>query len=251
MSGDAVSAGPSRVAGLSAELSQFGPVEATELSRMQKLAAKHLQHNWNTIPHVTHHDEADVTDLEALRVSLGGPSSPKVTSLAFYLKAVAKVLAEFPRFNSSLDAESGRLYLKKYCNIGIAVDTARGLTVPVVRDCDRNDIYAVALQVSDLVDRARGKGLPLSDLVGGCFSISSLGKDGGLGFTPIINGREVAILGISRLVEAPVRTEACVGWRMKVPLSLSYDHRVINGADAARFMTRLRKLLAEPKGLLA
>jgi pyruvate dehydrogenase E2 component (dihydrolipoamide acetyltransferase) len=234
---------------LAVELSQYGEVEVVALTRLQKVTSEHLSHNWLTIPHVTHHDEADVTDLERMRASLRGSKPGKLTSLAFYIKAIANTLREFPRFNASIDADAGTLLLKRYCHIGIAVDTPRGLIVPVLRDCDKKNVLQIATEATECAERAREKGLPLSALVGGCFTISSLGKSGGLAFTPIINGREVAILGISRVVDAPIRDGESIAWRTKVPLSLSYDHRVINGMDAARFMTRLKDILSAPSVL--
>lgn len=230
-------------------LEQFGDVQACEQTRMQRLISKHTSTNWTSIPHVTHHDEVDVTDLEELRLKLRGDQK-KLTALPFYMKAVAIALTRFPRFNASLDAESGVLYLKQYVHIGFAVDSPRGLVVAVVRDCDGKSVLEISAETVELASQAREKGLPLDAMLGGCFTISSLGKSGGSMFTPIINGNEVAILGVSRLHERPVRHGDDLIWRTMSPLSLSYDHRVLNGAQASQFMTYLRELVASPQSLL-
>lgn len=232
---------------------KFGPVETRPISRIQQAAGDLLARSWAKIPHVTHHDEIDVTNLEALRRRLATENpSEKLTPLAFFIKAVAKVLQEFPNFNASIDESGKVLIIKRYVHIGVAVDTPNGLLVPVIRDCDQKSLIEIAHAVADLSSRAREKGLPLSEMSGGCFSISSLGTLGGVGFTPIINSPEAAILGISRLVERPRRASASDGldWRLMAPLSLSYDHRVINGAQAGRFMNRMAEILAVPERLL-
>jgi pyruvate dehydrogenase E2 component (dihydrolipoamide acetyltransferase) len=231
----------------------FGEVEVAPLSKIQRLTGAFLARNWASIPHVTHQDEADVTALETLRRSMAAGQPPqRVTALAFCVKAVARALREFPRFNASLDPDGEKLILKKYVHIGVAVDTPNGLLVPVIRNCDARGLPDIAADISAVSQRARAKGLPLAEMQGGCFTISSLGAQGGTGFTPIINAPEVAILGLSRLLDRPFRGPGDqVEWRKVLPLSLSYDHRVINGADAARFTTRLRELLTTPDALAA
>ncbi|HEY2926361.1 2-oxo acid dehydrogenase subunit E2 [Piscinibacter sp.] len=234
------------------DFAAFGEVEQKPLSRIQGLTAGFLSRNWLTIPHVTHHDDADITALEAWRqqVAEQSPQQPRLSPLAFFAKALVSGLKAFPQFNASLDATGKNLVLKKYFHIGIAIDTPRGLVVGVVRDCDRKSVADVAAQITALSAKARSRGLPMSDMEGGCMSISSLGGIGGTGFTPIVNAPEVAILGITKAEWKPVRgTGAALEWRLKVPLSLSYDHRVINGADAARFLRHFDAVLADPRAL--
>ena len=229
------------------DFAAFGEVELKPLSRIQGLTAGFLSRNWLSIPHVTHQDDADITAIEALRATL----APRPSALAFFAKALVSGLKAFPQFNASLDASGRNLVLKKYFHIGIAIDTPRGLVVGVVRDCDRKPLAEVGADISALSAKARGRGLPMSDMEGGCISISSLGGIGGTGFTPIVNAPEVAILGIVKAEWKPRRgTDDAIEWRLKVPLSLSYDHRVINGADAARFLRHLDEVLAEPERLL-
>ena len=230
------------------DFAAFGEVETRPLGRIQSLTAGFLARNWLSIPHVTHQDDADVTALEALRSTL----EPKSTALAFFAKALVSGLKAFPQFNASLDASVKQLVLKKYFNIGIAIDTPRGLVVGVVRDCDRKTVAEIASDIAALSAKARGRGLPMSDMEGGCMSISSLGGIGGTGFTPIVNAPEVAILGITRSAWKPRKGVAQdIEWRLMAPLSLSYDHRVINGADAARFLRHLDGALADPRALIA
>jgi len=230
------------------DFAAFGEVELRPLSRIQGLTAGFLARNWLSIPHVTHQDDADITSVEALRATL----APRPSALAFFAKALVSGLKAFPQFNGSLDASGRNLVLKKYFHIGIAIDTPRGLVVGVVRDCDRKPLADIAADISALSAKARGRGLPMSDMEGGCISISSLGGIGGTGFTPIVNAPELAILGIAKAEWKPRRgSDDAIEWRLKVPLSLSYDHRVINGADAARFLRHLDEVLAEPKQLLA
>ena len=230
------------------DFAAFGEVELRPLSRIQGLAAGFLSRNWLSIPHVTHQDDADITAIEALRTTL----APRPSALAFFAKALVSGLKAFPQFNASLDASGRNLVLKKYFHIGIAIDTPRGLVVGVVRECDRKRLADIAADISALSAKARGRGLPMSDMEGGCISISSLGGIGGTGFTPIVNAPEVAILGIAKAEWKPRRgSNDAIEWRLKAPLSLSYDHRVINGADAARFLRHLDEVLAEPKQLLA
>ncbi len=230
------------------DFAAFGEVELKPLSRIQGLTAGFLARNWLSIPHVTHQDDADITVVEGLRATL----EPRPSALAFFAKALVSGLKAFPQFNASLDASGRNLVLKKYFHIGVAIDTPRGLVVGVVRDCDRKPLAEITADISALSAKARGRGLPMSDMEGGCISISSLGGIGGTGFTPIVNAPEVAILGIAKAEWKPRRgSDDSIEWRLKAPLSLSYDHRVINGADAARFLRHLDEVLAEPEQLLA
>lgn len=231
------------------DFSVFGPVEKTPLSRIQLIGARMMVQNWTSIPHVTHHDEADITELEVLRKDLGVRHAPvKITPLPFLIKAVVASLREFPRFNASLDADGRTLVLKKYFHVGIAVDTPAGLLVAVIRDCDSKSLLTIAQEAAALSAKARSKGLTMAEMSGGCFTISSLGSIGGTGFTPIINAPEVAILGVTSSQWKPSRGADghSIDWRLMVPLSLSYDHRVINGADAARFTRFLAGQLQNP-----
>jgi pyruvate dehydrogenase E2 component (dihydrolipoyllysine-residue acetyltransferase) len=221
----------------------FGTVEIVKRTRFQKIVARTLSANASSIPHVTHHDEADVTGLEAYRRSL--PPEQKTSPLIYVIKAVAAALQQFPQFNSSLSADGETLVLKKYVHIGIAVDGPLGLLVPVLRDCDSKDVPSLAAELRALTELARTKGVPLDKMSGGCFSITSLGGIGGTGFTPIINAPEVAILGLTPVQTKPVWTGTEFVPRQMLPLSLSYDHRVINGADAARFVRQIGASLAE------
>lgn len=216
---------------------QFGPVEVEQLSRIQKIVAKKLAENAATIPHVTHNDEIDITRVEEARKKI--PSDLKVTTLIFVIKGVVEALKAFPRFNASLSPDGGALVLKKYFHIGVAVDSPNGLLVPVIRDCDRKSLPELASELSGFVAKARNKGLPYEVMTGGCMSISSLGGIGGTSFSPIINAPEVAILGVTRNQVKPVWDGAGFQPRHMLPLSLSYDHRVINGADAARFVRKI------------
>jgi pyruvate dehydrogenase E2 component (dihydrolipoamide acetyltransferase) len=221
------------------DFSEFGETETVPLSRIQALTSAYLSRNSVMIPHVTHHDEVDITALDERRKTLATPQGGKVTLLPFMIKAVATLLREFPNFNASLDG-SGQLVRKKYFHVGVAVDTPAGLLVPVLRDCDRKGVLEIADEIAALSTRAREKGLPMKDMVGGCMTISSLGHIGGTAFTPIINAPEVAILGLTRARWQPQRGEGDgIAWRLMQPVSLSYDHRVINGADAARFAAAL------------
>ena len=230
------------------DFSSFGEIETRPLSRVQSLTAGFLARNWVSIPHVTHQDDADTTEVEALRATL----DPKPSTLSFFVKALVSALRAFPQFNASLDASGKNVILKKYFNIGIAIDTPRGLVVGVVRDCDRKSVVEISSDIAALSAKARGRGLPMTDMEGGCMSISSLGGIGGTGFTPIVNAPEVAILGVTKSEWKPRREAGdAIGWRLKVPLSLSYDHRVINGADAARFLRHVDESLASPWQLAA
>ncbi|HXZ60963.1 MAG TPA: 2-oxo acid dehydrogenase subunit E2 [Steroidobacteraceae bacterium] len=235
------------------DYSQFGPVETQPLTRIQKISGPRLQAAWVNIPHVTQFDEADITELEELRASLRDKAQAagvKLTPLAFIMRACVKTLLEFPRFNSALDAEGANLVVRKFIHMGFAADTPTGLVVPVVRDAHRKDVYELARQLGQLSEKARSGKLPPLDMQGGCFTISSLGGIGGTAFTPIINPPEVAILGVSRSTLRPVYRGSSFAPRLMLPLSLSYDHRVIDGAMAARFTTYLAQTLAEPRALL-
>ena len=240
------------------DFSQFGEIETQELTRINKLTGKFLHRNWVTIPHVTQFDEADITELEKFRKQLNEENAKegiRVTVLAFLMKALVSALKEFPRFNSSLDHTGENLVLKKYVNIGVAMDTADGLVVPVIRDCDRKSLIELAIELVETSKKARDKKLSPSDMQGGCISISSLGGIGGTSFTPIVNAPEVAILGVSRSSIKPVYVPDADGGgefvpRLMLPLSLSYDHRVIDGADGARFTSYLSTVLSDTRRLL-
>ena len=235
------------------DYSQFGEIETQALTRINKLTGKFLHRNWVSVPHVTQFDEADITDLEKFRKQLNEENKKdgtRVTVLAFLMKALVSALKEFPRFNSSLDITGENLILKKYVNIGVAMDTADGLIVPVIRDCDRKSLIELAKELTAVSERARAKKISPSDMQGGCISISSLGGIGGKAFTPIVNAPEVAILGVSRSSMQPVYIDGQFVPRLMLPLSLSYDHRVIDGADGARFTTYLSSVLSDTRRLL-
>lgn len=230
------------------DFAQFGAVESVPLSRHQKMAASFLARNWAQIPHVTHHDEADIDAAEALRLRIADAHGGKTSLVPLIIKAAVHALRALPRFNASLVGDT--LVLKRYFHIGVAVETPAGLVVPVIRDCDRKSIPELADELADKAARARTKGLPMSEMSGGCFTISSLGGIGGTAFTPIINAPEVAILGVTRSVERLALVEGVPRSRRVLPLSLSYDHRVVNGADAARFCRAVADALGRPEGLL-
>ncbi|QDT43429.1 Dihydrolipoyllysine-residue acetyltransferase component of pyruvate dehydrogenase complex [Gimesia alba] len=235
------------------DFSQFGEVERTKMKKLARVSANNLSLSWQVVPHVTQHDLADITDLETARklfISKPNYSGPKVTMTALAMKAIAIALHEFPVFNSSLDTQTDEIVFKKFINIGVAVDTENGLVVPVVKDVDKKNIITIAQEMNTLAIKARDRKLEMSDMQGGTFTITNLGGLGGTSFTPIVNYPEVAILGMSRsrnefqlINDNPVP-------RLMLPLSLSYDHRVINGADAARFIVRLSSLLSDPFNLL-
>ncbi len=230
----------------SVDFTKFGPIERQPLSRIKKISGANLHRNWVRIPHVTNNDEADITELEALRVKLNeehAKAGTKFTLLAFLLKACAVALRKFPQFNASLDGDD--LVLKQYVHIGFAADTPNGLVVPVIRDVDQKSLSQLALETAALAAKAREGKLSPADMQGGCFSISSLGGFGGTTFTPIINAPEVAILGVCRSAMKPVWNGKEFMPRLILPLSLSYDHRVIDGASAAKFNTYLASLLAD------
>ena len=231
------------------DFAKFGPVEVKPLSRINKIAGQNLARNWAMIPHVTQNDEADVTEMEAFRKKLGEENKElKLTPLVFLIKAVVAALKKFPRFNSSLDGDN--LVFKNYYHVGIAVDTPDGLVVPVIRNCDQKGLLALAKEMGEISVKAREKKLGPGDMTGGCFSISSLGGIGGTGFTPIVNAPEVAILGVSKSQMKPVWNGASFDAKLMLPLSLSYDHRVIDGADAARFAAFIAQQLADVRRLL-
>lgn len=235
------------------DYSRFGPIESQGLTRIQKLSGPNLHRNWVSIPHVTQYDDADITDLEAFRVSLKAEAEKrgvKLSFLPFVMKAVASALKAHPTFNASLNPTGDTLILKKYFHIGVAVDTPEGLVVPVVRDVDQKSLFEIALELSELSQKARGKKLRGGDMEGGCFTISSLGGIGGTAFTPIINAPEVAILGLSKNQMKPVYQNGQFVPRLMLPLSLSYDHRVIDGAEGARFIVHLSRTLQDMRRVL-
>ena len=239
------------------DFSQWGEVETEELGKIQKLTGRNVHRSWITIPHVTQHDHADITELEAFRKAQKDEAPEaikaagvKMTLIPFLIKAVVAGLKELPRFNASLTPDGERLVLKKYFHVGIAVDTPNGLVVPVVRDADRKGLWELAEEVGDLAARARERKLKTDEMQGGCFSISSLGGIGGTAFTPIVNWPEVAILGVSRAEWRPRWNGEGFEPRLMVPLSLSYDHRVIDGAAAVRFTRFLAGVLEDLRRLL-
>ena len=235
------------------DFAKFGPVETKPLSRIKKISGANLARNWAMIPHVTQFDNADITELEALRVQLNKESEKagvKLTMLAFLVKAVVAALKKFPDFNASLDASGENLTLKQYFHVGFAADTPNGLVVPVLKDADKKGVIEIAQESGELAKKAREGKLGPADMQGGCFSISSLGGIGGTAFTPIVNAPEVAILGVSKSSIQPVWDGKAFQPRLLLPLSLSYDHRVIDGAAAARFTAYLGQVLADMRRVL-
>ena len=235
------------------DFAAFGPVERRPLSRIQKISGPRLHASWVNVPHVTQFDEADITEMEATRARLKDEATTrgiKLTPLAFVVRACVLALQAYPQFGASLDADAGELVIKKYVHIGFAADTPNGLVVPVVRDADRKDVFELARDLASLSEKARTGKLTAAEMQGGVFTISSLGGIGGTAFTPIINAPEVAILGVSRSAHRPVYENGAFVPRLMLPLSLSYDHRVIDGAAAVRFTTFLAKALADVPGLL-
>ncbi|MDR2216492.1 MAG: dihydrolipoyllysine-residue acetyltransferase [Nevskiaceae bacterium] len=235
------------------DFAKFGPVEVKPLGRIQKISGPRLHAAWVNLPHVTQFDEADITDLEIERAKLKDAAAAqgvKLTPLAFVIRAVVKALQEYPVFNASLHPDGQSVVMKQYMHIGFAADTPNGLLVPVIHDADRKDIYDIARALADLSDRARKGTLKGTEMQGGCFTVSSLGGIGGTAFTPIINAPEVAILGVSRTQTKPVWQGGAFVPRQMLPLSLSYDHRLIDGAAGARFAVYLSKMLADPQALV-
>jgi len=236
------------------DFTQYGEVERQRLSKLNRTAAEQLSLSWRAIPHVTQHGLADITELEAARrryMESAGKGGPKITMTAVVAKVCTQLLQEMPSFNSSLDAEAGELILKRYYHIGFAVDTEHGLVVPVVKDAEEKTIFEIAGELSDLAEKARSRKLELEQMQGATFTITNLGGIGGTAFTPIVNYPEVAILGLSRSFPQASLIDGEWQERLMLPLSLSYDHRVINGAEAARFVVRLSTMLSQPFGLLA
>ncbi|MEO6079892.1 MAG: dihydrolipoyllysine-residue acetyltransferase [Steroidobacteraceae bacterium] len=254
LSGGSVAAGPALPQVPTVDFAKFGPVEIKPLGRIQKISGSRLHASWVNLPHVTQYDEADITDLEVERAKLKDKATAagvKLTPLAFIVRAVVLALREYPTFNASFDASGENMVLKKYMHIGFAADTPNGLLVPVIQNADKLDVYGIARALAELSDRARKGTLKGSEMQGGTFTVSSLGGIGGTAFTPIINAPEVAILGVSRTQTKPIwQTDKFVP-RQMLPLSLSYDHRMIDGALGARFAVHLSKLLADPAALLA
>jgi len=235
------------------DFAAFGPIERKPLTRIQKISGPRLHASWVNLPHVTQFDEADITEMEQARANLKSQATErglKLTPLAFVIRACVQALQQFPQFCASLDADAGELVYKKYVHIGFAADTPNGLVVPVVRDADRKDVFELARDLADLSEKARAGKLSAAEMQGGCFTISSLGGIGGTAFTPIINAPEVAILGVSRSAYKPVYKDGGFVPRLLLPLSLSYDHRVIDGAAAVRFTSFLAAALNDVDGLL-
>ena len=235
------------------DFAKFGAIEPKPLSRIQRISGARLQASWLNLPHVTQHEEADITDLEIARVALKTKASQegvRLTPLAFIIKACVLALKKFPRFNASLDAAGENLIYKKYFHIGFAADTPEGLVVPVIRDADRKNLFEIARTLAELSEKARAGKLTAAEMQGGSFTVSSLGGIGGTAFTPIINAPEVAILGVSKSSQKPLFQQGAFVPRLMLPLSLSYDHRVIDGAEAARFVVFLSSTLSDVKALL-
>jgi len=235
------------------DFAKFGAVEIKPLSRIQKISGARLQASWINLPHVTQYDDADITELEATRASLKDKAAEqgvRLTPLAFIIRACVLALKQFPRFNSSLDSSGENLVLKQYFHVGFAADTPNGLVVPVIRDADRSNVYEIARTLGEMSEKARTGKLRATDMQGGSFTVSSLGGIGGTAFTPIINAPEVAILGVAKSSLKPVYERGAFLPRLMLPLCLSYDHRVIDGAEAARFIVFLSKTLGDVKALL-
>jgi pyruvate dehydrogenase E2 component (dihydrolipoamide acetyltransferase) len=235
------------------DFSKWGEIEVLPLGKLRRVAARNLHRSWLTVPHVTQFDAADITDLEAFRVGKADEAKArgtKLTLLAFLLKASAVVLEQFPGFNASLEPGGEALVVKKYFHLGFAVDTDNGLVVPVIRDVDQKGLFDLAQELATLSQKARDRKLSIEELSGGSFTISSLGGIGGTAFTPIVNHPEVAILGVSRAEMRPVWRDGAFVPRLLLPLSLSYDHRAIDGADAVRFTTRMKAVLSDIRNLI-
>jgi pyruvate dehydrogenase E2 component (dihydrolipoamide acetyltransferase) len=231
------------------DFSKFGDIETEKMNKLRQTSARHLSYCWQTIPHVTQFDKADITNLEKLRKANGKKAEMaggKLTMTAILVKVIEAALRKFPEFNASIDMSSQEIIYKKYYNIGIAVDTDRGLLVPVIKNADRKNIIDIAVELSEIAAKARDKKLTMDDMQGGNFSISNLGGIGGTGFTPIVNSPEVAILGVSRAEMVQKYIDGEFKPRLVMPLSLSYDHRIIDGAAAARFLRWVCEVLEEP-----
>jgi len=253
MRGGAVTGGAGLPQVPAVDFGKFGEIETKPLSRIKKISGPRLHAAWVNVPHVTQHDEADITDLETMRKALKSDAEKvgaKLTPLTFLIKACVQALQEFPDFNSSLSADGESQVFKKYFHIGFAADTPNGLVVPVVRDADTKSVFEIGKELADLSGKAREGKLKAADMQGGCFSISSLGSIGGTYFTPIVNAPEVAILGVSKAQMKPVWNGKKFEPRLMLPLSLSYDHRIVDGAAAARFTTFLAEVLAERRNLV-
>jgi pyruvate dehydrogenase E2 component (dihydrolipoamide acetyltransferase) len=231
------------------DFERWGPIERRPLDSIRRRTAEQMSLAWSQVAHVTQHDEADITELDAFRRQQNS-QGPKLTVTAFVLKAVAVALKQFEPFNASLDLAAGQLILKRYYHVGVAVDTERGLLVPVIRDVDRKSVHELAQELADLAERARNRKVLVEEMRGGTFTVTNLGGIGGTGFTPIVNFPEVAILGLSRARLQPVVRDGQIVPRLIVPLSLSYDHRAIDGADAARFSRRIAEMLEKPMVML-
>jgi pyruvate dehydrogenase E2 component (dihydrolipoamide acetyltransferase) len=231
------------------DFSKWGKIERKPMSGVRRKTSERVSEAWQTIPHVTHFDQADITDLEELRrrfAKKAEEAGGKLTITAITLKVVASALKVFPQFNASLDAEAEEVIYKKYCNIGVAVDTDRGLLVPVIRDADKKNILELAVELTDLSEKARGRKITVEEMQGGSFTITNLGGIGGVNFSPIINSPEVAILGLARAARQPAFVDGQIAPRLTLPLALSYDHRLIDGADAARFLRWVAEALQQP-----
>ena len=256
LSGAAAESGQDTGAGIpeipQIDFSQFGEIEKVKLTKIQKVTANNMQRNWLNVPHVTQFDDADITEMDSFRKSLkaeGEMRGVRVTPVAFLVKAIATALEDNPGFNRSLVGDGESYIQKQYCNIGMAVDTPRGLVVPVIRNASSMGIWEIAGEVAQLAEKAREGKLKPSDMQGGCFTLSSLGAIGGNGFTPIVNAPELGILGVSKAQMKPVWNGHDFEPRLMLPLALSYDHRLINGGDAGRFMTQIVKLLSDIRHL--
>jgi pyruvate dehydrogenase E2 component (dihydrolipoyllysine-residue acetyltransferase) len=231
------------------DFSKWGEIERKPMSGIRRKTSERVSEAWQTIPHVTHFDQADITDLEELRQRFGNKAEEaggKLTITAIALKVVASALKVFPQFNASVDAAAEEIIYKKYCNIGVAVDTDRGLLVPVIRDADKKNILELAVELTDLSEKARSRKIAIEEMQGGSFTITNLGGIGGVNFSPIINSPEVAILGLARAAPQPVFVDGQIAPRLTLPLALSYDHRLIDGADAARFLRWVAEALQQP-----
>ena len=231
------------------DFSKWGEIDIQPMTKVRKITAQHLSYAWTTIPHVTQFDKADITELEKVRKKYGERAKAaggKLTTTAFLLKVIALALKKFPQVNSSIDMAKKTIIYKKYYNIGIAVDTERGLLVPVIRNVDRKNVFQLAADLTEIAEKARNRKLSPDDMSGGNFSISNLGGIGGTYFTPVINAPEVAILGVSRATMEPVFTNDQFVPRLLMPLSLSYDHRIVDGADAIRFLRWVVEALEQP-----